>query len=62
MIKSYKAIIIEEDNKVKDVLYECNKKANKECSKTYCGKPFCEYTKNKEYAINYHNCEKAIKD
>lgn len=57
MRKMYKAIIVEEDGKIVDTLYKCNKQKNVECNKKNCGGEWCNYTNNKEYAIDYSNSE-----
>lgn len=53
MIKEYEAKIIEEDGKIKDILYKCDKTNNIECKKTNCGEDYCNYTKDKRYAIDF---------
>ena len=53
MIKAYEGKIIEEDGVLKDILYKCDKKKNIECDKRNCGGEFCNYTKDKRYAIDY---------
>lgn len=55
MIKRYEAIIFEEDGKLKDILYKCDKARNVECNKKNCGGEFCNYTKDKRYAIDLAN-------
>lgn len=52
MIKEYEAKIIEEDGILKDILYKCDKARNNECNKKNCGRDFCNYTKDKRYAID----------
>lgn len=50
----YKVIIFEYDNGKIDVLYECDKEHNKECSKESCIMyNYCNHTNNKNYAKNY---------
>ena len=53
MIKEYEARIIEEDGRIKDILYKCDKARNIECDKRNCGGEFCNYTKDKRYAIDF---------
>ncbi len=53
MIKEYEAKIIEEDGMLKDILYKCDKARNIECNKKNCGGEFCNYTKDKRYAIDF---------
>ena len=53
MIKEYEAKIIEEDGMLKDILYKCDKQKNVECNKRNCGGEFCNYTKDKRYAIDF---------
>lgn len=53
MIKEYEAKIIEEDGMLKDILYKCDKQKNIECNKRNCGGEFCNYTKDKRYAIDF---------
>lgn len=53
MIKEYEAKIIEEDGMLRDILYKCDKQKNVECNKRNCGGEFCNYTKDKRYAIDF---------
>lgn len=53
MIKEYEAKIIEEDGVLKDILYKCDKSKNIECNKRNCGREFCNYTRDKKYAIDF---------
>ena len=53
MIKEYEAKIIEEDGMLIDILYKCDKQKNVECNKRNCGGEFCNYTKDKRYAIDF---------
>lgn len=56
----YKAMIFEYDSGKIDVLYECNKEHNKECSKESCTRyDHCKHTLNKKYAKNFINKEKT---
>lgn len=50
--KIYKAIIFEEDGK-QEILYRCDKKRNAKCNKKNCGLDDCNYTIDKEYAIDF---------
>lgn len=53
MIKEYEAKIIEEDGILKDILYKCDKTKNIECNKRNCGGEFCNYTKDKRFAVDF---------
>lgn len=53
MIREYEAKIIEEDGMLRDILYKCDKQKNVECNKRNCGGEFCNYTKDKRYAIDF---------
>lgn len=50
----YKAEIFEYESGRTDILFECDKDNNKECSKESCMKNnYCNHTLNKKYAKNY---------
>ncbi len=53
MEKYYNAIIKEKDGIIKSIAYKCNKK-DKCCNSEICGTE-CQYTHNKEYAIDLAN-------
>lgn len=55
--KAYEAIVFEEEGKVTDMIYRCDKKRNTECKKTNCGT--CNHTKDKKYAIDYYAEEES---
>lgn len=55
--KAYEAIVFEEEGKVTDMIYKCDKKRNTECQKTNCGT--CNHTKDKKYAIDYYAEEES---
>lgn len=55
--KAYEAIVFEEEGKVTDMIYKCDKKRNTECKKTNCGT--CNHTKDKKYAIDYYAEEES---
>lgn len=55
--KAYEAIIFEEEEKITDIIYKCDKKRNTECKKTNCGT--CNHTKDKKYAIDYYAEEES---
>ena len=49
----YKAEIFEYESGEIDIVYECDKKNNKECNKKSCYKDCCSHTLNKKYIKNY---------
>ena len=55
MEKLYKTIIKEEDGLIKSIAYRCNQK-DRCCNSRICGTE-CQYTLNKEYAIDFANEE-----
>ena len=51
----YKAEVFEYENGKIDLLYECDKENNKECSKECCTRyNYCSHTLNKKYAKNFY--------
>lgn len=50
-----KADIIEYENGMTDILYECDKDRNIECNKKNCNRDCCTHTLDKKYAKNYIN-------
>lgn len=60
MKKAYKTIVFEEEGKVVDMIYKCDKKRNTECKKTNCGT--CNHTKDKKYALDYYAEENEFID
>ncbi len=50
----YKAEVFKYENGKTDILYECDKENNKECSKESCTRyNYCTHTLNKKYAKNF---------
>lgn len=50
----YKAEIFEYESGRTDIVYECDKENNKECSKESCTRyNYCTHTSNKKYAKNF---------